>query len=165
MRIGFNRKTAGYVALAAGLLVVVAVGVAAFQSMQVPLEAPPASTPSPATGCTPPPCANVRGFTLWVAGLKTSEGIVEMQITFRNSSEATHADPSDLVLIDSARHESHLDFGLPECTQWGRHEFNGGATYGPLAICFHVTSTSPPLVLRWSPDFGLFCCRRDIRLD
>jgi hypothetical protein len=31
-------------------------------------------------------------------------------------------------------------------------------------VCFEVSTTAPPLVLRWSPDFG-FCCRTDIKLS
>ncbi len=144
---------------------VLAVGIAAFQSLQVPLETPVASSPTPAVGCTPAPCANVRGYMLWVSNLKSEGDVVTMEVTFRNASQATHADPSDLELIDSARHSSHPDFSLPDCTQWSRHEFSNGATYGPLTLCFKVTTTSPPLTLRWSPDFGLFCCQRDIKLD
>jgi hypothetical protein len=153
-----------YGALGAGVVVVLAVGIAAFQSLQVPPRSPSAGNPTPAGGCSPVPCANVRGYTLWVSNLKSEGDVVTMQITFRNSSQATHADPSDLELIDSARQPSHPDFSLPDCTQWSRHEFSDGATYGPLTICFKVTTTAPPFILRWSPDFGLFCCQTDIRL-
>lgn len=161
----FSSRVLGYCALGAGLVVVLAVGFAAFKSLQAPLPSPPAGNPTPAVGCAPAPCANVRGYALWVSNIKPEGDLVTLQITFRNSSQATHADPSDLELIDSARHPSHPDFSLPDCTQWSRHEFNNGATYGPLTLCFNVTTTTPPLVLRWSPDFGLFCCQTDIKLD
>jgi hypothetical protein len=87
-----------------------------------------------------------------------------MQITFRNSSDSTHAAPADLELIDSQRHSSPASFDLPGCTQWSRHEFSHGATYGPLTVCFRAATTAPPLVLRWSPDFGFVCCQTDIKL-
>ncbi|HEY3195513.1 MAG TPA: hypothetical protein VGK42_09790 [Candidatus Dormibacteraeota bacterium] len=160
----FSSRILGYGALGAGLVVALAVGIAAFQSLQVPQESPSASSPTPAVGCNPAPCANVRGYTLWVSNLNREADEVTMQITFRNSSQATHADPSDLELIDSARQPSHPDFSRPDCTQWSRHKFSDGAMYGPLTLCFKVTTTSPPLILRWSPDFGLFCCQTDIKL-
>ena len=160
----FSSRILGYGALGAGLVVALAVGIAAFQSLQVPQESPSTSSPPPAVGCNPAPCANVRGYTLWVTNLKSEADVVTMQITFRNSSQATHADPSDLELIDSALQPSHPDFSRPDCTRWSRHEFSDGAMYGPLTLCFKVTTTSPPLILRWSPDFGLFCCQTDIKL-
>ncbi len=31
-------------------------------------------------------------------------------------------------------------------------------------VCFKAGTSAPPLVLRWSPDFGFVCCRTDIKL-
>jgi len=139
--------------------------VLAYQSLASESRPAPASSPIPAAGgCTPAPCANVQGYTLWISKLDVTSNLVTMQITFKNSSDSTHAAPEDLELIDSARHTSRPIFNAPGCTPWSRHEFNSGATYGPLTVCFQVTTTAPPLVLRWSPDFG-FCCRTDIKLS
>jgi len=145
--------------------VVVLVAVAAYGSQQVPFQAPTVSSPKPALDCTPAPCANLHGYTLWVANPDVQGDRVTMQITFRNSSDSTHASPADLVLIDSRQQESGPVFDAPSCTQWSRHEFGHGATYGPLVVCFKVGAPSPPLVLRWSPDFGFVCCQTDIKLS
>jgi hypothetical protein len=154
-----------YGAIAAGLVVVALVALAAYGSLQVPFQAPTVSSPVPALGCTPAPCANLQGYTLWVTNLDVQGSRVTMQITFRNSSDSTHAAPEDLALIDSQRQTSRPIFDAPSCTQWSRHEFNHGATYGPLVVCFKAGSSSPPLVLRWSPDFGFVCCQTDIKLS
>ena len=138
--------------------------VLAYRSLQVPYQPPTVSSPLPALGCTPAPCANLHGYTLWVADLNVQGDMVTMQITFRNSSDSTHAAPEDLALIDSRHQTSPAIFDAPGCTHWSRHEFKKGATYGPLVICFRATSTAPPLTLRWTPDFGFVCCQTDIKL-
>jgi hypothetical protein len=154
-----------YGAIAAGLVVVAVVALAAYGSLQAPFQAPTVSTPVPALGCTPAPCANLQGYTLWVTNLDVQGSLVTMQMTFRNSSDSTHAAPEDLVLIDSRRQTSRPVFDAPTCTRWSRHEFNHGATYGPLVVCFRAGTSAPPLVLRWSPDFGFVCCQTDIKLS
>ena len=35
---------------------------------------------------------------------------------------------------------------------------------GSAAVCFRPASVGAPLVLRWSPDEGLFCCQTDVKL-
>ena len=160
-----NRRLLTYGAIAAGLAVVVLVAVAAYGSLQVPFQPPSVSSPLPALGCTPAPCANLHGYTLWVANLEIQGNLVTMQITFRNASDSTHAAPEDLVLIDSQRQTSQPIFDAPGCAAWSRHEFNHGATFGPLVVCFRAGTSAPPLVLRWSPDFGLICCQTDIKLS
>ena len=65
-----------YLALTAGLAVVLGVGAAAFRSLQVPLESTsPNPTPQP-VACAPAPCADVRGYTLWVSDLKSEGNLV-----------------------------------------------------------------------------------------
>ena len=160
-----NRRLIGYGAIAAVILVAATVAVFAYQSLQVPYKAPAVSSPVPALGCTPAPCANLQGYTLWVTNLGVQGNLVTMQITFRNSSSSTHAAPEDLVLIDSQRHQSRAVFDAPVCTPWSRHEFDHGATYGPVVVCFRASTAEPPLILRWSPDFGFVCCRTDIKLS
>jgi hypothetical protein len=154
-----------YGAIGAAILVVGTVAVLAYQSLQVGFQPPTVSSPLPALECTPAPCANLQGYTLWVTGLNAQSDLVTMQITFRNSSDSTHAAPADLELIDSQAHVSRPAFDAPGCTPWSRHEFNHGATYGPITVCFRASGTSPPLVLRWSPDFGFTCCQTDIKLS
>jgi hypothetical protein len=152
-------------AIAIGLLVVAGVGVAAFVSMQTSFQSPAASSPAPALACSPAPCANLQGYTLWVSNLAVSGDVVSMQVLFKNASDSTHASPEDLQLIDSKQHVSPLIVDAPGCKTWDRHVFNGGAQFGPVMVCFRASSTASPLVLRWSPDFGFFCCRTDIKLD
>jgi hypothetical protein len=145
--------------------VVATVAVFAYQSLQVPFQAPTVSSPVPALGCTPAPCADLNGYTLWVTNLEVQGNLVTMQITFRNSSDSTHASPEDLLLIDSRQNASPAIFDATGCTAWSRHEFSHGAMYGPITVCFRASSTAPPLVLRWSPDFGFVCCQTSIKLS
>jgi hypothetical protein len=159
-----NRRLLWFGGIGAGLALVGFVAVAAYGAMQLPFQPPTASSPAPTLGCTPAPCANLQGYTLWVTNLNAQSNLVTMEITFRNSSDSTHASPEDLVLVDSHHHTSGPSFDSPGCTQWSRHEFSHGARYGPITVCFRATSTAPPLVLSWSPDFGLLCCRTDIKL-
>jgi hypothetical protein len=159
-----KRRLLVYGAVAAVLVVVLAVAVAAFLAMQIPFQGPTIGSATPAVNCSPAPCANVQGYTLWVSNLKVDGDVVSMQITFKNSSDASHASPEDLQLIDSKQQTSHLVTDAPGCQTWNRHEFNNGALFGPLSVCFRVSTAVPPLVLRWSPDLGLVCCRTDIKL-
>jgi hypothetical protein len=160
-----SKRLLTYGAVAIVGLVVVTTAVLAYQSLQVPYQAPTVGIPLPAAGgCTPPPCADLRGYTLWVSNLDVQPDLVTMQVTFRNSSNSTHAAPEDLVLIDSQHHAVAAIFDGAACTGWSRHEFGHGATYGPVTMCFRAPTTTPPLVLRWSPDFGFTCCETDIKL-
>jgi hypothetical protein len=159
-----RRRLFGYGAGAAAILLVLAAAAAAFVAMQVPLQGPTAGAATPAVDCSPPPCANVRGYTLWVSDVSVDGDLVSMMITFKNSSVASHASPEDLQLIDSKQHSSGLVTDATGCQTWSRHEFNNGALFGALKACFRASAPSPPLVLRWSPDFGLFCCQANIKL-
>ena len=151
-----------YLAIAAGIVVVLAVAVAAFVSMQGPFQLPTSSQPS--ATCSPQPCADVRGFTLWVGDVKTESGLVSMTLTFRNSSNSTHVDPSEIQLISGNGPPNNRVTDAPGCTAWPRTEFNNGAEFGPVPECFRPSSTTPPLHLRWEPDFGPFCCETDVLL-
>jgi hypothetical protein len=159
-----RRRLLVYGAGAAAILVVLAAGAAAFVAMQVPLQGPTAGAATPAANCSPAPCANVRGYTLWVSDLSVDGDLVSMMVTYKNSSAASHASPEDLQLIDSKQHSSGLVTDATGCQTWSRHEFNNGASFGPLRACFHASAPGPPLTLRWSPDFGLFCCQANIKL-
>jgi hypothetical protein len=159
-----RRRWLGVGAVSAALVVVVAVAIAAFQAMQVSFQAPVTGGAKPAVNCTPAPCANLHGYTLWVSNVKVAGSLVSMQITFKNSSDSTHSSPEDLQLVDSKLHSSGLVTDSSGCQTWNRHEFNNGALFGPLNVCFRVSAPAPPLVLRWSPDLGLICCGTDIKL-
>jgi hypothetical protein len=163
-----NRRWLAYGGVGAGLVVAAIVAVIAFQSLEVPLQSAPAgggdtSNPSAsASGCSPTPCADVQGYTLHISQVQVTGNLVSMQVIFRNSSDSTHASPEDLRLVDSKHNSSGIITGPPGCSTWDRHEFNNGAVFGPIYVCFRVTSTESPLTLQWSPDFGFFCCQTDI---
>lgn len=152
-----------YAAIGAGVAVVVAVGIAAFLSLQSPFQAP--TNPSGTTSCDPHPCIDVRGYSLWVSDLKVESGLVTMNIKFRNASSATHADPADIQLVDSQNRSSRAIHDAPGCSAWPRTDFGNGATFGPVPECFRPASTSPPLTLHWSPDMGFLCCDVDLVLQ
>jgi len=157
-----RRALLRYAGIGAAVVIVAAVGVAAFISLQTPFQLPTASPSS--QPCSPQPCADIRGFILWVGDVKVDSGVVSMTLTFRNSSNSTHADPSEVQLVDSAGNPSEAIHDAPSCTAWPRTEFNNGAQFGPVPECFRPSSTSPPMRLHWAPDFGLFCCETDITL-
>lgn len=150
------------VAVAGGLVVAAVVVLAAFSALKAPLAGPPA-TPSPQQ-CAPAPCANVQGYRLWISDVQVQDGLVRMTLKFQNSSTSTHASPEDVELVDSASHVSGIVTDAAGCHTWARHEFKNGATFGPVDVCFRMTSIKPPLDLRWTPDLGLFCCDTTIRL-
>ena len=153
-----------YAAIGGGLALVLGIAVAAFVSLRVPFDTAPNAEAS--TGpCAPQPCANVRGYIIWVSDLKIDGGLVSMQLRFQNSSAATHADPADISLIDSQKSDHVPVYDAPGCTHWPRTEFANGASFGPVPECFRPLSTSRPLGLRWTPDFGPFCCEIVIGLD
>jgi hypothetical protein len=144
-----------------GLVAAGIVALVAYQSLQSPAPTSSNSTVTPQS-CTPEPCANVQGYTLWVSDVHIQGDLVTMQIKFQNSSASTHASPEDLQLIDKSQHSSGLVTGGSQCNTWTRHEFANGATFGPIDVCFKVVNTVPPFTLRWTPDLGLLCCERGI---
>jgi hypothetical protein len=115
--------------------------------------------------CSPQPCLDVQDYTMWVSNVAVADGIVRMDVTFRNSSPATHASPEDLQLVEANKESSPAIQDAPGCTHWSRTEFNNGAKLGPLAICFRPASTGSPLTLRWTPDMGLICCEADLKIQ
>ena len=121
------------------------------------------ATPTPGQqsplACSPAPCANVQGYQVWVAGLQAVGRSVRLSVSFQNSSSATHADPSDFVLLDASGVPFRPIYDSADCPHWPRTEFANGERRGPLPLCFTPSSAAPPLKLRWSPDMGLFCCR------
>jgi hypothetical protein len=150
-------------AAALGLLVAAVVGVTAYQSLHAPLPASSTTSLTPEI-CSPGPCADVQGFTLWLSDITVNGDLVSMQVKFQNSSVSTHASPEDLQLIDASRHASGIVTDAPGCNTWTRYAFNNGATFGPINICFRVSSAARPFIMKWSPDLGLFCCEKDINI-
>lgn len=148
----------------AGLAAALVIALLAFQSLRVPLK-PSNNGFVAAENCSPGPCANLRGFSLWISNVTVEGTLVRMQVKFQNSSVATHASPDDLQLIDASRHASPLVTDSADCKTWQRHEFNNGATFGPIDICFRVYNSTPPFILHWAPDLGAFCCDVDIKIS
>ncbi|HEY1456088.1 MAG TPA: hypothetical protein VGG31_06300 [Candidatus Dormibacteraeota bacterium] len=152
-------------AVAAGLLVVAIVAVIAFQSLAGPI-AQQAGLASPSTApCSPAPCVDVEGYTMWITNVRVEGHLVRMQVKFKNSSNSTHSSPDDLSLMDASHSTYKLDTTDPGCGTWTRHEFSGGATFGPLDICFLVNNTTPPFTLRWTPDLGFICCETRLEIS
>jgi hypothetical protein len=157
------RRLLTYGAVLAGLVVAAIVALAAFQALNMAPQRSGSGGLAP-ENCSPGPCADVQGFNLWITNVKVTGNLVSMTVQFRNSSDATHASPEDLQLIDASRNTSGLVTDSPGCKTWTRHEFNNGATFGPIDVCFRVNNATPPFILRWSPDLGLFCCETDIKI-
>ena len=94
-------------AVVGGLIVAAFVGTAAYQALRTPVQVTNNGNLTP-ENCSPGPCVEVKGFTLWVSDIKFEGDLVRMTVKFRNSSNATHASPEDLQLIDASRHASML---------------------------------------------------------
>ena len=148
----------------AGVAVAVLIGLLAYQSLRVPLKPSNNGYLAP-ENCSPGPCANLQGFSVWISNVRVEGTLVRMQVKFQNSSRATHASPEDMTMIDSARHISPIVTDAADCQTWKRHDFNNGATFGPMDICFRVYSATPPFILHWAPDLGAFCCETDIKIS
>ena len=150
-------------AIVAGLIVAALVAGAAYMALKAPLATSSNRDLTP-ENCSPGPCANVNGYTLWISNVTVRNDLVHMTVKFQNASSSTHASPEDLQLIDADRRASNPLSGVAGCTTWTRHQFNNGAIFGPLNICFRVNDTTPPFTLHWSPDLGEFCCQKDITI-
>jgi len=155
------RRLLTFVAALAGLLVAALIAGGAYMALKAPLATTPNSNLAP-ENCSPGPCANLNGFTIWISNVKVTNDVVHMTVKFQNSSAATHVAPEDLTLIDAARRQSIPITDSPGCKSFTRHEFSGGAYFGPVDICFRVSNANPPFILHWTPDLGAFCCQRDI---
>lgn len=150
-------------AVAVGLVVAGVVGLTAYQALHAPIPASGNNALTP-ENCSPGPCADVQGYTLWVSDVNVTGNLVSMQVKFQNSSTSTHSSPEDLQLIDASRHSSGLVTDAAGCNTWTRHEFANGAMFGPINVCFRVGSATRPFILKWSPDLGVFCCETDIKI-
>jgi hypothetical protein len=152
------------VGVLAGVVAAVLIGMLAYQSLKVPLKPSTSGYLAP-ENCKPGPCANINGYKLWISNVRVEGTLVRMQVKFQNSSRSTHSSPDDMTMIDSARHSSPLVTDSADCQTWKRHDFNNGATFGPMDICFRVYNATPPFILHWAPDLGAFCCETDIKIS
>jgi hypothetical protein len=124
----------------------------------------PGGTAVASLPCSPQPCLDVQDYTMWVSNVSDADGIVRMDVAFRNSSAATHASPEDLQLVDTNNQTSSAIQDVAGCAHWSRTEFSNGAHLGPLSICFRPQSTASPFTLRWTPDLGLICCEAKLKI-
>jgi hypothetical protein len=162
-----GRKSLRLLLFGTGALVVAVIGVAAFISLGQGLSAGGIGTAASGQSslpCSPRPCLDLRNFTMWVSNVREADGVVSMEVSFRNSSDATHADPADFQLIDAKNAASPAVQDPPSCSHWSRTEFANGAKLGPLTICFRPATTAAPLTLRWTPDMAFFCCQADLKI-
>ena len=148
----------------AGLIIAAVVAAGAYTALKTPLQESPNSNLA-LENCSPGPCKDLNGYTLWVSKVRLDNDVVRMTVKFQNSSQSTHASPEDVQLIDASRRSSPLITDATSCATWSRHEFTTkGETFGPLNICFRVTNTTPPFLLRWAPDEGAFCCETELKI-
>jgi len=158
-----GRRLFTSLAAVVGLMVAALVAAAAYTALHAPLQINPNSNLSP-DNCTPGPCANVQGYKIWISNVRLDNDVVRLTVKFQNSSASTHASPDDLQLIDAGRRASSMITDSSGCNTFTRHDFNNGAYFGPIDICFRVSNTTPPFILHWSPDLGAFCCQKDITI-
>src|SRR2546423_12877160 len=126
-----------------GLMLAALVAGGAYVALKAPLATQPNSNLEP-DNCSPGPCTNLKGYTLWVSKVSVQNDIVRMTVRYQNSSAATHASPEDLQLIDAGRRSSIPITDAAGCKSFTRHEFSGGAVYGPVDVCFRVSNANPP---------------------
>jgi hypothetical protein len=142
-------------------LVGVGVAAAAFLALE-----PPAPTRSPGqTGpaCAPKPCTAPKGFEVYVSDVHLSEGVVRLEVSFRNSTQAEfletvsyrHTSPADFS-IDPGRNDGRPVFDAG-CPDWPEVRVARGGNMGPMPLCFRAATTGlQGAVLNWRPDLGLF---------
>src|ERR1700687_2789463 len=109
---------------AGGILVAI---LAVVTFMAISQDVAPGGSGVKSLACSPQPCLDLQDYTMWVSNVTVAEGIVRMNVTFRNSSAATHADPADLQLVDANKRTSQAIQDASGCTHWSRTEFNNGA--------------------------------------
>jgi hypothetical protein len=159
-----TRRILTWLAVFGGLIAASLIAGGAYMALKAPLSTQPNSSLQPET-CTPGPCATVNGYTIWISNVRVQNDIVRMSVKFQNSSVATHAAPEDLTLIDGSRRSSiPIADAVASCKTFTRHEFSGGAVFGPVDLCFRVTNPNPPFTLQWTPDLGAFCCEKEITI-
>jgi hypothetical protein len=130
---------------------------------------PPGETITALPVCSPTPCADRGGLTMYVTNVNTNggdagNGFRWAKITLRwhdTSGENTVGDVG-FTLRDgtSTVHESESseDGGPPKgCGAFEdatRTTLAPGASWGPLTLCFRIGGPSQPLTLGWFDDCG-----------
>jgi hypothetical protein len=156
-----GRRLLTAVGVASGLVVAALIAGGAYMALKAPLSTQPNSALQP-DNCSPGPCANVKGYVIWISNVTVNADVVRMTLKFQNSSGATRVAPEDLQLIDQGRRSSIPITDAAGCKTFARHEFSGGAVFGPIDVCFRVSNATAPFILHWTPDLGTFCCEKDI---
>jgi len=164
MTVPGQRRPVRWILIALAGMAVVAVGVVAALQLANPGSLGVGNGQASSGPCSPAPCLNLQGYSLWVSNVTDDGGVLKMRVKFRNSSDSTHAAPEDLTLVDAQHRMSPSVQDAPGCTHWNRTEFNNGASYGPITVCFRPASLDSPLTLRWTPDMGFFCCDALLRI-
>jgi len=157
------RRLLTFLAALTGLIVAALVAGGAYMALKSPLTTKPNSDLQP-DNCSPGPCANVKGYTIWISNVRVTNDVVRMTVKFQNSSDSTHVAPDDLQLIDAGRRSSIPITDAAGCKSFTCYDFSGGQTFGPVDICFRVSNANPPFILHWTPDEGAFCCEKDITI-
>jgi hypothetical protein len=120
-------------------------------------------TATSASPCSPSPCSAPHGLEVDIADITTANGVVMMQVRFKN---ATTPDALDAV---SYRHTSPADFQLrsrdgqqerprfeTRCPDWGELRIERGASAAPKPLCFAAPAAGlSGAQMIWSPDLGL----------
>src|SRR5437867_2684501 len=119
-----TRRVLTSLGVVVGLIVAALVAGAAYSALKAPLATSSNSNLNP-ENCSPGPCAEVNGYTLWVSKVRVTNDIVHLTVKFQNSSAATHASPEDLNLIDSGRRSSIPIANIAGCKTFTRHDFSG----------------------------------------
>src|SRR2546429_7842017 len=149
------RRVLTALGIAAGLMLAALVAGAAYTALKAPLATTPNSNLNP-DNCSPGPCVNLRGYTMWISNVKVQNDLVRMTVKFQNSSVSTHASPEDLQLIDAARRTSIPITGVTGCNTFARHEFSGGEIFRPPHPGFTGRAATPPPFPPPSPGLGPF---------
>ena len=145
------------------LVVAAVIAGAAYTALKAPLSVS-SQTPLTPENCSPGPCTDIQGYTIWISNVHVDNDIVHVTVKFKNASTATHAAPEDLTLIDSERKQGQPIGDSPGCKVFARTDFSNGATFGPVDVCFRVVNTTPPFILHWSPDIAAFCCEKNLTI-
>lgn len=124
---------------------------------------------TPASGCTPTPCADAGGYRVQVSDVTVQDGIVKMEVTLEvRGRQSMHAEPEDFRLREGGQTMRPITDPASGCPGWPRTSIPDGTSLGPKPLCFRSANAASPLVLNWNPDLGLteyFSGGYDIKLS
>ncbi|HKF16999.1 MAG TPA: hypothetical protein VKF14_07410 [Candidatus Dormibacteraeota bacterium] len=111
---------------------------------------------TPASGCTPTPCAEAGGYRVQVSDVTVQDGIVKMQVTFEvRGRQSMHAEPEDFRLREGGQTLRPITDRASGCPGWPRTSIPDGSSLGPKPLCFRPAHAASPLMMNWNPDLGL----------